>query len=439
MEKLFMDTYSFSAKRMEKICINHFAGLKTVSIETGPITVLIGPQATGKSVTAKLIYFFREIAPQILNAAIEGKSASDFKKEIQNKFCLYFPPDSWPHKNFSVVYENNAQKICVEYIHNEEKPPETSIELTLSAFYEESIAKFGKRFGELSKTVPEGDAPQNAVVRQQFRNEVFKALDQTLGKWSKFQQIFIPAGRAFFSLLKSSIFRTLESGQELDPFLVSFGAFLEESKDVLFERRLSKDKDNSEGMRAFQKTLSSVMSGTFKRVKREDSLHYSDSRKVRLPQASSGQQEALPLLVILGRFITLSHVSGRSVYIEEPEAHLFPETQRTIVEFMANTFRARQDQMCLVVTTHSPYILTAMNNLLEAGKQFQSNPKAAEKLEKIIPRSTALYPGEVKAYSIENGVAKSILCKESNLIDAEIIDRVSSEIAVKFDELLENV
>lgn len=440
MAKPFMERYSFSAKRMETICINHFAGLKNVSIETSPITVLIGPQAAGKSITAKLIFFFREFAPQIFNAAVEGKTVSDFKKEFKNKFCRYFPTDSWPQKNFSIVYENNGQKICVEYTHAEEKTPESLLQLTLSGFYEESLEKFGKEWGELAKGVPEGDSQKKEAVRRQFRDEVFKALDAALGKWSKFQQIFIPAGRAFFSLFKSSVFRTLESGQELDPFLVSFGAFLEESKDVLFERRLlSKNKDNSEGMRAFQKMLSNVMTGTFKRVKREDFLHYTDARKVRLAQASSGQQEALPLLLILGRFITLSHVSGRSVYIEEPEAHLFPETQRTIVEFMASTFRARHDEMCLVVTTHSPYILTAMNNLLEAGKLYDSNPKIGERLEKIIPRSTALFPGEVTAYSIENGHQKKIICGDTNLIDAEIIDRVSSEIAVKFDEILETV
>jgi AAA15 family ATPase/GTPase len=267
-------------------------------------------------------------------------------------------------------------------------------------------------------------------------------MDKALGNWGKFQQIFIPAGRAFYSHLEASVFRTLESGQDMDPFLISFGAFVEASKGVLYEHRLlNKSRERTEGMNAFQKMLSTVMNGDFKRVKGHDYLHYTDKRRVRLAQASSGQQEALPLLLVLGRFMSLSHFTGRSVYIEEPEAHLFPATQRKIVEFMAGTYRTRHDQMCLVITTHSPYILTAMNNLLQAGKLYSSSPKAetSKKLQGIVPSSNALYPGEVKAYSLENGEAKSIICPETNLIEAEIIDNVSADISVQFDQLLEEL
>jgi AAA15 family ATPase/GTPase len=426
---------------METININQFASLKEASIETGAITLIIGRQATGKSVSAKLIFFFREIGFQLLAAATAGKSVEEFKTDCKAKFRRYFPPDSWPPKNFSIIYKNNDQKICVEYNHANGKSPVGSITLTLSAFYEESLVKFSKRWGELSSGVPEGDLQKREEASQRFRTELFGALDNALGQWSRFQQIFIPAGRAFFSLLEASVFRTLESGQDLDPFLVSFGAFLEESKGVLFERRLlSRSRDRTEGMKSFQKMLSTVMNADFKRVRRHDYLHYPDARRVRLAQASSGQQEALPLLLILGRFISLSHVSGRSVYIEEPEAHLFPATQRTIVEFIASTYRERHNQMCLVITTHSPYILTAMNNLLQAGKKYQSsqNLEATNKLQSIVSSSIVLNPGEVKAYSLENGSAKSIICPDTNLIDAKIIDDVSADIAVQFDKLLED-
>lgn len=425
---------------METLNINHFAGLKEAKIEIGSITLIIGQQATGKSVTAKLIYFFREIGFQITAATIAGRGIEEFKNDCKTKFCRYFPPDSWPPRNFSIVYTNNHEKVCVEYNHDEGKSP--TIVLSLSAFYEECLVKFSKRWGELSSKVPEGDPVKKEEARRQFHKEIFETLDAKLGKWSKFQQIFIPAGRAIVSFLQASVFRTLESGQDLDPFLISFGAFVEESKAMLFERRfLQTGRDRSEGVKAFQKMLSTVINGDFKRVKGQDSLSYADGRRVRLAQASSGQQEVLPLLFVLGRFISRRHVSGRSVYIEEPEAHLFPATQRAIVEFMASTYRARQEEMCLVITTHSPYILTAMNNLLQAGKKYSSspNPEAKKQLEKIIPSSQALYPGEVKAYSLENGEAKSIICPDTNLIDAEIIDVVSQDIAVQFDDLLEDL
>ena len=44
---------------MEKISISGFGGIKEATLETAPIMVLIGEQATGKSIVAKLLYFFR--------------------------------------------------------------------------------------------------------------------------------------------------------------------------------------------------------------------------------------------------------------------------------------------------------------------------------------------------------------------------------------------
>jgi hypothetical protein len=426
---------------MEKIIIHQFAGLKDISLETGPITVIIGPQATGKSVTAKLIFFFREIGSQLLAATTAGEGLEDFKTECKKKFFRYFPCDSWGKENFSITYKTNGQQLRVEFNHIEGKSAEESFSIIFSDFYQDALKRFGHRWSELASDIPEGDSAKREAVIDKFREELYGAMMSALGPWSKFQQIFVPAGRAFFSLLEASVFRTLESGQDLDPFLVSFGAFLEQSKGVLYERRLFSNRTRrSAGMKDFQQALSTMLKGDFQRIRRHNYLRYSDGRRVRLAQASSGQQEALPLLLVLGRFWSLGHVSGRAVYIEEPEAHLFPATQRKIVEFMAEMFRARADEMCIVMTTHSPYILTALNNLMQAGNRYQqADASAAKKLEKIIPQSRSLHPGEVAAFALEDGNARSIICPTTKLIDAQMIDDVSSDIAVQFDSLLEDL
>src|SRR5436190_1478530 len=85
----------------------------------------------------------------------------------------------------------------------------------------------------------------------------------------------------------------------------------------------------------------SVLGAELMRIDKEDFLQFEDKRRVKLAQASSGQQEALPLLLLLARFLSLHHSRGRAVYIEEPEAHLFPSTQKLVTELMARAFRAR--------------------------------------------------------------------------------------------------
>ena len=59
---------------MERIIISQFAGLNEVTLETGPIMVLIGPPASGKSISAKLLYFFREIGSRLSAAATDGRA-----------------------------------------------------------------------------------------------------------------------------------------------------------------------------------------------------------------------------------------------------------------------------------------------------------------------------------------------------------------------------
>jgi hypothetical protein len=158
-------------------------------------------------------------------------------------------------------------------------------------------------------------------------------------------------------------------------------------------------------------------------------------RRVRLADASSGQQEALPLLLTLG-LVFSGLESKRDVYFEEPEAHLFPTSQREIVELLAAAFNLAKDSVRFVLTTHSPYILTTFGNLLQAGQRYDAVAQPDEKLERIMPRVYALCPGDVAAYSLADGQARSIIDPETKLIEADIIDNVSMEIDEQFHRLL---
>ena len=90
----------------------------------------------------------------------------------------------------------------------------------------------------------------------------------------------------------------------------------------------------------------------------------------------------------------------------------------------------------MVITTHSPYILTSFNNLLQAGQLLESGVNK-KKLFKIVPEFEVLKPGELNAYAFEDGDVTSLIDEETGLISADLLDQVSEEIAVQFDELLD--
>ncbi|NES46391.1 AAA family ATPase, partial [Moorena sp. SIO2C4] len=159
-----------------------------------------------------------------------------------------------------------------------------------------------------------------------------------------------------------------------------------------------------------------------------------------IANSSSGQQETFPLTIILSAlpFLVEARSPGQTVYIEEPEAHLFPRAQRNIIELIACVFNSDREKLQFFITTHSPYVLTAINNLLQAGMLYQeSSQDTLPKLEKIVPSYKALSTSDVSAYVLENGKAKNILYNDTGLIDANVIDGVSDQLAIQFDQLLD--
>ena len=326
----------------------------------------------------------------------------------------------------------------IEYPGGDITPDGVGLVVRLSEGYANILTEFEARLAILRSQKADEESGKTDDQLEAVREDFAVRLNSLLGPWANFQQLFIPAGRAFFAQFDSSVYATIEEGGVIDPHLASFGRLLKESQAVLERQGFFFDDDRSKKRwSAFRSAFNTILGSRWVREDNQDFLLSSDGRKVRMPQSSSGQQEAFPLLLLLGRFWGLRHARGRAAYVEEPEAHLFPKTQRDIVGLLARTFRARQDQMRLIVTTHSPYVLSAFNNLLHAGSLYaKADPKEKERLSKIVLEKWTLKPGELLAYALEGGDAKRIMDEETGLVDAQIIDAVSTDLAKEFDRLL---
>lgn len=144
---------------------------------------------------------------------------------------------------------------------------------------------------------------------------------------------------------------------------------------------------------------------------------------------SSGQQEMLWMLH--GILWLISIEQPTSLFIEEPESHLFPETQKKLVDLITLFFGANNNQA--FITTHSPYILTSLNNLLYAWRVGQNNPEAVAIL---VPQTMWLEPQRLSAYFVEDGGIRDIFDRYEEMIKAEEIDNASRIINATFDQLL---
>jgi hypothetical protein len=125
-----------------------------------------------------------------------------------------------------------------------------------------------------------------------------------------------------------------------------------------------------------------------------------------------------------------------NIYLEEPEAHIFPSTQFELVKLFAWLAYDPILSFDWVITTHSPYILSAFNNLIEAGQVARAKPELKDEVARLIPEQYWIKQGDFKAYAIEDGVLKSIVAEDTGLVSANYLDQVSETIGMEFDELL---
>ena len=92
--------------------------------------------------------------------------------------------------------------------------------------------------------------------------------------------------------------------------------------------------------------------------------------------------------------------------------------------------------MDYAIATHSPYILSAFNNLIEASQVAEARPELKTEVAKLISEQYWIKSSDLKAYCIHDGQLESIMDLETGLISANYLDSVSETIGIEFDELL---
>jgi len=402
----------------ERLSIEGFAGIEHLDLDPKPFTILIGPQSVGKSVTAKLLFFFKSI-PVTLYSAVLDDTDLDPGEILLQRFAESLPDPAHPGSAARIVYSTGDAKIALQHSGKEKSRWEVHLPKGLrDAFlgFQRACRKQGD----------EDNGPRDAN-----RTEAYSERIDGMFPGSSNRPRFVPAGRSFFTQIERDFASYFESAS-LDPFVAEFGKFLAHVKNPRVIKQLLPAAGPALAL------ARELLSGHYSRRGKEEFIHSVDGRELPAKLWSSGQQEAQPLALLLQSYC-MGSFAPTSLFIEEPEAHLFPSSQRIITELIALTFNARQPGMRIFLTTHSPYILTTVNNLLLAGqfhgKKMSVSRKSA--LAKIVPRDRSLVPGEVGAFYMDREGCRSIVDSETGLIGASTIDKVSGDLSEQFDALLE--
>ncbi|WP_165783004.1 AAA family ATPase [Leptospira kmetyi] len=406
---------------MSYLIIENFMGLKKIEIVIKRITVIIGPQAQGKSVINKIVYFCEKFFSSIPESIENLNTFSNHEKLYYDFFNRIFPEELWKNDYFKITYSKTDNTFLtiknkksahggsgLRFYHS--KNTKISYNSVLQK-YEKPILK--------SKASPKFQHSSNyfnSIVKdfyfKLYKNEYYPRLHRT---------VYIPAGRSFFAFLKTSVFRFISQNVGIDYFIAEFGA-LYENYYKSFYQYLQKQNVFSKFEEAI---ISKILNGKYAVEKDIEYLKLKDSRKIELTLASSGQQEVLPLIMMLigeqGNSNSYSFIG-----IEEPEAHLFPDTQRVLINLLGLTYQFNGNMNCLI-TTHSPYILASINMLINIKNSKPMNRNYFKKKYPEYQKLNGISFNDVSAYSILNGKANTIMNEELLEIDPGFIDKTTSE------------
>lgn len=218
----------------------------------------------------------------------------------------------------------------------------------------------------------------------------------------------------------------------LDPFLVEFGKLYE------IVRRLALPETEEVDVSPITTRIEELLGGKYFRDQGDDFIRMPDGRRVPLAVSSSGQQELLPLAITLATIGEDDDRARSTMFVEEPEAHLFPTAQRQIVHLFAAVadLLSPESSSQYIITTHSPYILAALNNLMYGGKIAREFAEKRDEVLGLLGPDVLINPEKVGAYSLGNGHARSIIDPETQLVEATLIDRVSGDLAREFEKLV---
>lgn len=453
-----------------KLIVKNFGPIESATLNLRNVNVLIGPQASGKSTLAKLYtickspilfhnlknnkfpnYNFFDndtIKSELFDASFQKfkdslnfYSIADFynsKSEIEFDCQTHY----LHIKNSKIVFKDkfeiskvidafeSGDKVETLKFFNDlrNKSENFNSRFTFNLFYSKNsqLLKNGldswvEKFNEFRKNINKVETLSDYETKKllasikNLKSEIFNN-----------NVLYIPSERTIVGLLKQAALNFSNLSIPIPKHLLDYAA-----------------KYNSATYDIKQFDLSFIKEGcVYKNIKGDDYIYYSQKKRIKLSESASGIQSVIPILlpIINKKSGDFFNDSQYSFVIEEPETNLFPKAQYELLKYLEKNrkddFGKIDKGIIHTYTTHSPFILSSLNNMLYAYKKGNlANQIVKDKINKILEQNNWINPDDFSAYQIVDGKAKSIMDRKTGLIKENVIDYVSELIVEDFREI----
>lgn len=417
---------------MTTIAIKNIGPIKEVAtISLNKINVFMGPQSSGKSTIAKIISFCtwveKDVATnQSLSEYKENKTYFRERLESFHKIKGYFNSDSYiryKSEVIDIVWENEECSISWvdRYAYKRSKiayiPSERNMvilpEARKSEFGNTNIRSFLFDWFEARKKY--SDKNKLSVLNLGVNYYYVEGSEEDHIRGSN--------NDSEYDILLSSASSGLQSITPLIAIIEYLTKWIYDEDTISFE--LDERRQRVNRILAEEKVLKPYYDKDYLPI--EDRQDFTKSFNEKLHEKEEKAVKYFEEYKTISN--SLFKTTNSQFIIEEPEQNLFPEAQRDLVYYFLQKCLDREGNR-LTLTTHSPYVLYALNNCMMTG--LVRDKMEENELSKLKCNQSKINPVDISIYEIREGVVRDTIQGKDGLISDNYFDQKMKDLMDDF-------
>lgn len=366
-----------------KLSIKNVGKLKEADVEINGITVITGENDTGKSTVGKVLWSvfngFYEIDEKVYNEKVSEleKIIDEIIKENVYKNL------STDYNSFFEIFNSTREKIAIEFLKGNKNYSEDEIKIIINNYKKDlKIENISKFVQEINETLKISDKEiikviVSRVMNKEFHNQinaVFSKEKMNIGEISlkiKDKEIDLKIENNEISDVQNYFLINKETMYIDNPFILDSYDFEDENHQAHLATNVFSENENSviseikvkKKLNNIYQKLNSVLSGEILENKNSKFIYRKNGEDIDLKNLSTGLK-TFAIIKMLLQNGTLEE--NGTIILDEPEIHLHPEWQLKFAELIV--LLQKEFGMHILLTTHSPYFLNAIEVFSERHK-----------------------------------------------------------------------
>jgi len=430
---------------MKKLTIKNIGPIKNVEFEVNRINVFMGPQSSGKSTISKILCHCQWVEKSCF---MNDKELENYQKDgvFLDSLVEYHKLDGYFNKNASIKYVGDY--LTITYTHSSRKttikvkgkaeyaypkicyiPSERNFVAGVSNFskYNEGnnvILYFGYDWADAKARISKLDISK--LLDRKVVYENINDRDYIFDHGTKLALVNASSGVQSVLPLYQTVLYMLsclyQQSRVLSPIKENakreLGKFLNSAMFAIDKLKGNVDEYKAE----IEKIITIFKSQKAFGVKAVNNL--SQLTKEELLQNLRNSRDAVE---------SIYDYRYTQLFIEEPEQNLFPNTQQEFVYWLLANLKNNECGHSAVITTHSPYILFALNNCMMGGLVNDVIPE--EEAKKFPSHQAWINPKDVSVFEIvEDGLKR--IQDEDGIIEDNYLNKAYKKNSQEYLSLL---